>query len=173
MRLFNILNAILQKCIQFSSEKFQDVSLEYTRKLVNNVHSCRRLAISVGGGIENETIYHPPGVNKPHRCRRPVFTDWADPDTVGVHISNHTRIITRGRVVRESAADIFARIFGRPVHVFDGRHRRRLHVIKCAHFADKLWHIDKTHRYPDKINRSCNLLARYRQGLAPERGWAV
>ena len=30
MRLFNILNAILQKCIQFSSEKFQDVSTEYS-----------------------------------------------------------------------------------------------------------------------------------------------
>ena len=30
MRLFNILNAILQKCIQFSSEKFQDVSAEYS-----------------------------------------------------------------------------------------------------------------------------------------------
>lgn len=170
MRLFNILNAILQKCIQFSSEKFQDVSLEYTRKLVNNVHSCRRLAISVGGGIENETIYHPPGVNKPHRCRRPVFTGWADTDTVGV-CANLNHAIWLKQIWR--AIRHVSKIFlGRSRNRAELRHFRRIRILHRNLVTDSN-RLQSFHLAQFACKRCKHALDSYWQGLAPERGWAV
>lgn len=121
----------------------------------------------------HEIVQRAHGAYRAHRCRRSVFADWADPDTVGRSFCNYAGIQPGGEMVRESATDVPENVFFCSARLSDRQYGWHLCFIKRVFKLEHLGRTDLPHRRKGGTNRSLHLLACHRQSLAPERGWAV
>lgn len=123
-----------------------------------------------GWGWRHEIVQRAHGAYRAHRCRRPVFTGWADTDTVGV-CANLNHAIWLKQIWR--AIRHVSKIFlGRSRNRAELRHFRRIRILHRNLVTDSN-RLQSFHLAQFACKRCKHALDSYWQGLAPERGWAV